>query len=114
MSSSHLCMYLYIMFTYNYSYTPQVLSHDRYSQTRAMKSCHRVIQMKLWIMAPPWGLSTPKAPKELFPHLLKVMWSRNMVFLTDLHHILHEWSCNNSHWFPHTPMPPGPLIRPQN
>ena len=31
-------------------------------------------------MAPPWGLPTPRAPKELFNYFLKVIWSRNMWF----------------------------------
>ena len=31
-------------------------------------------------MAPPWGLSTPRAPKELFPKFQKVIWSRNRCF----------------------------------
>ena len=32
------------------------------------------------IMASPWGLSTPRAPKEFFQHFKKVIWSRNNCF----------------------------------
>ena len=52
-------------------------------------------------MAPPRGLLTPRS--------LKVCWSRNRRFLTDLHHILDARSCINFLWFPHTPKPPRPL-----
>ena len=32
-------------------------------------------------MAPSWGLSTPRAPKELFPKIQKnIIWSRNKCF----------------------------------
>ena len=48
-----------------------------------------------------------KISKKSFGHEISV-------FLTDLHHILHERSCNYFQWFPHTPMPSRPLKRPQN
>ena len=42
---------------------------------------HKMITNKF--MAPPWGLSTPWAPKELFEKFKKVSWSRNeCLFLT--------------------------------
>ena len=31
-------------------------------------------------MAPPWGLSTPRAPKNFFKNVQKVSWSRNKCF----------------------------------
>ena len=31
-------------------------------------------------MARPWGLLTPRAPKELFPTFQKIIWSRNRCF----------------------------------
>ena len=66
-------------------------------------------------MAPPWGLSTPRAPKELFQTIRKSnMVTKHVFITTDFHHILHARSCNHFQWFPHTPMPPRPLKRPKN
>ena len=66
-------------------------------------------------MAPPWGLSTTRASKELFPKFPKSnLVTKYVVFLKDLYHIFHGRSCNHFQWFPHTPMPPRPLKRPQN
>ena len=60
------------------------------------------------VMALPWGLSTPRAPKELFQTFKKPKNHEICVVLRDLHHILRERSWNHFQWFPHTPMPLGP------
>ena len=62
----------------------------------------------LALMAPPRGLSTPRALTVKKRNGLEIC-----VFLTDSHHILHARSCNHFPCFPHTPKPPRPLKRPK-
>ena len=68
-------------------------------------------------MAPPRGLSTPKALKvktESKKQEKMVTSNKVCVFLTDLNHISHARSCIHFLWFPHTPKPPRPLKQPKN
>ena len=66
----------------------------------------------------PWphrgGSQRRETQKNFIQNFTKRIWSRNNVFLKDVHHILNERSCNHFPWFPHTPVPPRPLKRPQN
>ena len=62
-------------------------------------------------MAPPLGLSAPRAPKYLFNNfkqIKKEKWSRNYNFLMNLHQILHARSCLHFQCFPRARCPLGP------
>ena len=65
------------------------------------------------LMAPPRGLSTPRALK-VNKNKITQMRHEIDVFLTDLHHTLHARSCNHFLWLPHTPKPPRPFKAPNN
>ena len=68
-------------------------------------------------MAPPRGLSTPRALKAKImkkKKKRKVFAHEIIDFLTDLYHNLHAQSCTHFLWFPHTPRPPRALKRPQH
>ena len=64
-------------------------------------------------MAPPRGLSTPRALKVI-KIIQNKCWSQIIVFLTALHHILHARNYYHFLSSPHTPKPPRPLKRPPN
>ena len=66
-------------------------------------------------MAPPRGLSTPRALDVKTENKMKKLFGHEIsVVLTVLHHILHARSCHYFLWFPHTPKPPGALKRSKN
>jgi hypothetical protein len=61
------------------------------------------------------GALNAESPKRTLSKISKKQYGHETgVFLTDFNHILHARSCDHFQWFPHTPMPPGPLKRPKN
>ena len=64
------------------------------------------------MMAPPLGLSTPRALKVNMKK--KLLGCEIDVFLSDLHHILNARSCNHFLWFPHARRLPRPQKHPKN
>ena len=63
---------------------------------------------------PTVGALNAESPKRTFSEIPKNKGHEKGVFLTDLHHILHERGCNHFQWLPHTPRPSRHLKRPQN
>ena len=65
-------------------------------------------------VAPPRGLSTPRALKAKNKKTKELVGHEIGGVLTDLHQISHARSCIHCLWFPHTPMPSRPLKRFKN